>query len=738
MFLQTAVSAAAVAHPLSGTIAEWVWLLPVLPLAGFVINGLLSLNSAHFGPADPNVPDHHSSEGGAEALAIAHAEEAGEAGDKHHAVKRHRWAGVVSVVGPGVLILSFLLALGIWQAMAATHPEAPFIQRYFSWMPAGDLQIDAALQLDQLSMVMILVVTGVGALIHVFSVGYMRDDPGYPRYFSYLNLFVFFMLVLVLGANYPVLFVGWEGVGLCSYLLIGFWFNDKVNADAGKKAFILNRIGDFGFLVAMFMLFANIGVLDFIGVSAKAGDLVAGSPLITAICLFMFLGCTGKSAQIPLYVWLPDAMAGPTPVSALIHAATMVTAGVYLIARSSFLFSLSPVASLTVAVVGVITAIFAATIGLKQWDIKKVLAYSTISQLGYMFVGVGVGAYVSGMFHLVTHSFFKALLFLGSGSVIHAMHAAYHQTHSAEDAQDMRNMGGLRRYLPITFVLMWIATLAISGIPLLSGFFSKDEILASVFARAHGSTLASASWLGIPGGTLLYVIYGIGLAAAFLTAIYMTRLMLYTFHGPVRTGTQEEQHLHEPPWIMTSTLVILGILTVFGGWLNLPEVITDVVPLGPLELLTHWLDPVVGPATARITAGAAQVPATTEQALIGAAVVIAVAGIVFAIARLKPDRVPRKRDAVPEEGFERLVANKYYVDEALDQTIVIPTYAVSRNFLWRFVDNGLIDGLFVNGSAALARGFGWVGSRLQTGNVGIYAWVLVVGVLAMLGAFTLR
>ena len=738
MFLQTAVSAAAVAHPLSGTIAEWVWLLPVLPLAGFVINGLLSLNSAHFGPADPNLSDHQPSEGGVEALAVSHQEEAGGVGEDHHAVKRHRWAGVVSIVGPGVLIISFLLALGIWQAMAATHPEAPFIQRYFSWMPVGDLQIDAALQLDQLSMVMILVVTGVGALIHVFSVGYMRDDPGYPRYFSYLNLFVFFMLMLVLGANYPVLFVGWEGVGLCSYLLIGFWFNDKVNADAGKKAFILNRIGDFGFLVAMFMLFANIGVLDFVGVSAKALDLGAGSALVTAICLFMFLGCTGKSAQIPLYVWLPDAMAGPTAVSALIHAATMVTAGVYLIARSSFLFSLSPVASLTVAVVGAVTAIFAATIGLKQWDIKKVLAYSTISQLGYMFVGVGVGAYVSGMFHLVTHAFFKALLFLGSGSVIHAMHAAYHQTHSAEDAQDMRNMGGLKRYLPITFVLMWIATLAISGIPPLSGFFSKDEILGSVFARAHGSTLASASWLGIPGGTLLYVIYGIGLAAAFLTAIYMTRLMLYTFHGPVRTGTQEEQYLHEPTWIMTSTLVILGILTVFGGWLNLPEVITDVLPLGPRELLTHWLDPVVGTATARITAGAAQVPAATEQALIAGAVFIAVAGIVFALARLKPDRVPRQREAVPEEGFERVVANKYYVDEAIDRTIVIPTYAVSRNLLWRIVDNGLIDGLFVNGSAALARGIGWVGSRLQTGNVGIYAWVLVVGVLAMLGAFTLR
>src|SRR5207244_2322828 len=301
--------------------------------------------------------------------------------------------------------------------------------------------------------------------IHIFSVGYMREDPGYPRYFAYLNLFVFFMLLLVLGGNYPLLFVGWEGVGLCSYLLIGFWFSEKANADAGKKAFIVNRIGDFGFLVAMFLLFANLGTLDFVGVTAAAAGIPMGGTVVTAICLFLFLGCAGKSAQIPLYVWLPDAMAGPTPVSALIHAATMVTAGVYLIARSSVLFSLAPVASLTVAVVGAVTAIFAATIGLKQWDIKKVLAYSTISQLGYMFVGVGVGAYVSGMFHLVTHAFFKALLFLGSGSVIQAMHNAYHATHSTDDAQDMRNMGGLRRYLPVTFVLMWIATLAISRIP---------------------------------------------------------------------------------------------------------------------------------------------------------------------------------------------------------------------------------------------------------------------------------
>jgi NADH-quinone oxidoreductase subunit L len=739
MLLQSIADSASHAPPLAGTMAEWVWLLPVLPLAGFVINGLLSLSTSRLGPDDPDAGDPHShSVGAGEARAISHVEQGGAVGDDHSAVKRHRWAGVTSIVGPGVLIVSFLLALGILQAMLGVHADTPFIQRYFSWMPVGDLQIDAAIQLDQLSMVMVLVVTGVGALIHIFSVGYMRDDPGYPRYFAYLNLFVFFMLVLVLGANYPVLFVGWEGVGLCSYLLIGFWFNDKVNADAGKKAFIVNRIGDFGFLVAMFMLFANIGVLDFIGVNTKALELGAGSALVTAICLFMFLGCTGKSAQIPLYIWLPDAMAGPTPVSALIHAATMVTAGVYLIARSAALFSLAPVASLTVAVVGAVTAIFAATIGLKQWDIKKVLAYSTISQLGYMFVGVGVGAYVSGMFHLVTHSFFKALLFLGSGSVIHAMHRAYHTTHSHEDAQDMRNMGGMRRYLPVTFVLMWIATLAICGVPPLSGFFSKDEILGAVFARAQGSTLAGASWLGIPGSTLLYSIYAIGLITALLTAIYMTRMMLYTFHGPNRTGAEEERHLHEAPWVMTGPLVVLGILTVVGGWLNLPAVITDIVPLGPSGILDRWLEPVVGAATARVSAGASRVPATTEQVLMGVAVAIAAAGIVYAIVQLKPARLAPKRDAIPEEGFEGVVAHKYYVDEALDTAIVTPTYAISRNFLWRFVDNGVIDGLLVNGSAALARGFGWIGSRLQTGNVGIYAWVLVVGVVALLGAFTLR
>ncbi len=739
MLIQSAAAVGAQSNPLSGTIAAWMWLLPILPLAGFVINGLLSLNSFHWGPADPNAPDHHPhSESATEAPEISRREEAGAVGDDHHAVKRHRFAAVSSIVGPGVLVLAFLLAVGIWWAMLGVHPGSPYIQRYFSWMSVGDLRIDAAFQLDQLSMLMILVVTGVSALIHIFSVGYMQDDPGYPRYFAYLNLFVFFMLLLVMGANYPALFVGWEGVGLCSYLLIGFWFNDKVNADAGKKAFIVNRIGDFGFLVAMFMLFANLGALDFVGVNAGATQLGAGGALVNTICLFMFLGCVGKSAQIPLYIWLPDAMAGPTPVSALIHAATMVTAGVYLIARSAALFSLSPIASLTVAVVGVVTALFAATIGLKQWDIKKVLAYSTISQLGYMFVGVGVGAYVSGMFHLVTHAFFKALLFLGSGSVIHAMHRAYHATHNTEDAQDMRNMGGLRRYLPTTWILMWIATLAISGIPPFSGFFSNDEILGEVFSRAQGSTLATATWLGIPGGALLYAIYVIGVIAAFLTAIYMTRMMLYAFHGANRTGAEEERYLGEPSWSMTAPLVVLGILTVAGGWLNLPRAITSVVPLGPSETLAKWLDPVVGAATARLTAGAAEVQSANEQLLMGLAVVIAVAGILLAAVRLKPATLVPKHESPPEHGLEKVVANKYYVDEGIEKVVIEPTYEISRGFLWRFIDAGLIDGVLVNGSAALARGFGWLGSRLQSGNVGIYAWVLVVGVVALLGAFTLR
>src|SRR6266571_263500 len=495
---------------------QLLWLVPALPLAGFLANGVLAL-------------------------------------------RRPRAKHAVSIIGVGVLLAALALAIVIVLAFLREGTPGPLVFPYWEWMPVGDLHVTVALQLDQLSAVMLLVVTGVSSLIHVFSVGYMGEDPGYARYFAYLNLFVFFMLVLVLGASFPVMFVGWEGVGLCSYLLIGFWFNDAVNANAGRKAFIMNRIGDFGFMVAMFMIFWSTGSLDFDTVFAHAPTaLAAGGTTITAITLLLFLGCTGKSAQIPLYTWLPDAMAGPTPVSALIHAATMVTAGVYLVARCAVLFALSPVASAVVAGVGALTALFAATIGLKQWDIKKVLAYSTISQLGYMFLGVGSGAYAAGMFHLTTHAFFKALLFLGAGSVIHAMHRAYHATHSQEDAQDMRNMGGLARHLPWTSTLMWVATLAIAGIPPFAGFFSKDQILSAAFSR--GST--QPVWL---------VFWALGLVAALLTAFYMTRLMLYTFHGPNRTGENEQAHLHEAPWIMTGPLVLLGLLSAAGGLLNVPE-----------------------------------------------------------------------------------------------------------------------------------------------------------------------
>ena len=728
----------AASHPLAGTAAELVWLLLLLPLLGFVVNGLISLlTAARLGPADPSAgPDAGGNDAG-HAASRGHAthdtahDSADVAHDSGNPV-RHRHAALVSLIGPGAVVLSFAVAVAIFAAMRGADLQSPFVKTLFSWLPVGELHVDAALQLDQLSIIMVLVITGVGALIHVFSVGYMQDDPGYPRYFAYLNLFVFFMLLLVLGANYPVMFVGWEGVGLCSYLLIGFWFSDEANANAGKKAFIVNRIGDFGFLSAMFLLFANLGVLDFTGVASSAGQLTAGGPVVTAICLFFFLGCAGKSAQIPLYIWLPDAMAGPTPVSALIHAATMVTAGVYLVARTATLFSLAPAASLTVALVGAVTAIFAATIGLKQWDIKKVLAYSTVSQLGYMFIGVGSGAYVAGVFHLVTHAFFKALLFLGAGSVIYAMHAAYHRTHRHDDAQDMRNMGGLRKYMPVTWVLMWIATLAIAGIPPFAGFFSKDEILSTVFTRSQGSPLADATWLGVPGRTVLLLVYGLGLAAALLTAIYMTRMMLYTFHGPNRTGAAEQPHLREAPWLMTGPLVVLAGLAMFGGWLNLPELL----PLGPQGVLDRWLEPVVGAATTRLAGSEAHLATATEQLLIGVAVAIAVVGIAFAVLRLKPAVLVSPGQSPASTGVGKVLEHKYYVDEGYDIAIVQPTISGSRNVLWKGVDVGIIDGLFVNGGAFLARAMGWLGSQLQSGQVGTYAWILLIGVLALLGAFT--
>ncbi|HET7632050.1 MAG TPA: NADH-quinone oxidoreductase subunit L [Gemmatimonadaceae bacterium] len=727
MLLQS--TAMASPHPLAGTVAAWMWVVPLLPLLGFLINGTLSfVGAAKPGPADP----------GAAHDAPDHAETTGAGHHDDHPAGPPRFAGITTIVGPGVMVLAFLLAVSIFVAMRGVSDlTTPFVQTYFSWMPVGQLSVDAAFRLDQLSMVMMLIVTGVGMLIHIFSVGYMRGDESYSRFFAFLNLFVFFMLVLVMAANYTFMFIGWEGVGVCSYLLIGFWYSVKANSDAGLKAFIVNRIGDVGFLVAMFLMFANFGTLDITTLQAQSGSFALGSPVVTAIALFLLLGCAGKSAQIPLYVWLPDAMAGPTPVSALMHAATMVTAGVYLVVRSGFFFAAAPAAGLTVVAMGALTAFLAATVGLKQWDIKKVLAYSTVSQLGYMFIGVGAGAYVAGIFHLMTHAFFKALLFLGAGSVIHVMHEAYHHTHNANDAQDMRNMGGLRRHMKVTWIMMWIATLAISGIPPFSGFFSKDEILGAVFQRAEqGSTLAHASWLGIPGSGVLYIAYALGLAGAVITAIYMTRLMLYTFHGPNRTGEKEREHLHEAPWTMTGPIVVLGLMSLVGGWFNIPEIINHLIPLGPVARLEHWLDPVVASNTATVVGTAAHATSTTTEAvLILSAIALAIVGIVTAVVVLKPAALVPKAESPPDVGLEGVLAHKYYVDEAYDKVVVRPTLGISRNLLWRGVDKGLIDGLLVNGSAWTARVFGWMGSQVQTGRLGTYAWIFVIGFLIVVGAF---
>jgi NADH-quinone oxidoreductase subunit L len=667
------------------------WAIAALPLLGFLINGALAL-------AAPG---------------------------------RKR---VATIVGPGVVALAFVIALANFLGMRGAALHEPVIATFWQWITVGGLRIDAAFQLDALSILMALIVTGVGFLIHVFSVGYMHSDAGYVRYFAYLNLFVFFMLVLVLGASFPVMFVGWEGVGLCSYLLIGFWFQEREKADAGKKAFLVNRIGDFGFLVAMFMLYANVGSLDFVTIFEQAPATFAfGGATVTAITLFLFLGAAGKSAQIPLYIWLPDAMAGPTPVSALIHAATMVTAGVYLVARSGVLYALSPVACIVVAGIGALTALFAATIGLMQYDIKKVLAYSTVSQLGYMFVGVGTGAYAAGVFHLMTHAFFKALLFLGSGAVIHAMHEAFHHTHRQWDAQDMRNMGGLRRFMPITWVCMWIATLAIAGVWPFAGFFSKDEIIWQVAARATGPF---AGWFR--------VYWLMALAAALLTAFYMTRLMIMTFHGRNRSGEKEQHHLHEVAPVMWVPLAILALLSVVGGWLNVPQAIADAPVLGWIpssEWVHEWLHPVTEAAQATL---AANLPPPAEHAPFGGGEVLwAVLSFALAVSMiLIAARVVGRRETRPAvesaepTGFARVLYHKWYVDEIYDALIVRPVLAVSRA-LARFVDEGLVDGA-VNGLGYASRAFGWVGSRLQTGQLNSYAFALVAGVLLLIALVVLQ
>lgn len=561
----------------------------------------------------------------------------------------------------------------------------------YTWISGEAFTFNIGFHVDALTTVMLLVITGVGFLIHVYSIGYMHGDEGYSRYFAYLNLFVFAMLILVLGNNYLMMFVGWEGVGLCSYLLIGFWYEKQSATDAGKKAFIVNRIGDFGFLLGMFTLFAAFGTLDFgsIFTNAEAGTFqqVFGTSTLIVATLLLFVGAIGKSAQIPLYVWLPDAMEGPTPVSALIHAATMVTAGVYMIARSAVLYNIAETGTV-VAWIGVLTAFFAAIIALKQNDIKRILAYSTVSQLGYMFVGVGVGAYASGIFHLVTHAFFKGLMFLTAGSVMHAM----------ANELDIRKMGGLRKKLPITHATFLIGALAIAGAPFLSGFWSKDEILHSAWGSSK-------------------VIYIIGLITAFLTAFYMFRLIFVTFYGKSRVEPEVASHLHESPAVMWIPLAILAIPSAIIGLL--------LGVGGHNSWFHHFTEKVVGFKDAHGETLGDPLPF-----MVMSSVVIGILGIAFAWIRYK-DRVP---SAEPTNTLQKIVANKFYVDEAYNTFIVQPIKNASHFLLWKLFDTGIIDGI-VNGVAAIVRWGGGTLRRLQTGLVQAYIVSMVVGIVLFLAYY---
>jgi len=622
---------------------------------------------------------------------------------------------LIGTIGSGAVGLSFLLSSWIFFTMLSVDESGrKHVIDLFTWIGSftgtgSALSVSVGYQIDQLSILMALIVTGVGFLIHVYSIGYMHGDRGFWRFFTYLNLFIVAMLNLILADNFLLMFLGWEGVGLCSYLLIGFWYEKKfetggykpgtgTTGDAAKKAFIVNRIGDFGFLLAMFLIVRRFGSLGFDSVFGAASVLTPGDPTMMWITLLLFLGATGKSAQIPLYVWLPDAMAGPTPVSALIHAATMVTAGVYMVARCSVLFALAPTTLTIVAVVGALTAFFAATIGVVQNDIKKVLAYSTVSQLGYMFMAMGVTAFGAGIFHLMTHAFFKALLFLGSGAVIHAMH----------DEQDIQKMGGLKRYMPVTYWTFLAAAIAISGIPPFSGFFSKDEILWKAFSSSHGSV---AVWL-------------LGLMGAAITAFYMFRLVFLTFHGQERFDHQHV-HPHEAPKTMTVPLMILGVLSVIGGFIGWPE------SLGGGNAFEHWLDPIFAPANEKLHLGLHAGSSSVEYVLMALSVAVAGAGIWAAW------KIYLKRADIADafqKRFARLYTllwNKYYVDELYDAAVVRPTVKGSETLLWKGTDVAIIDGI-VNGTATLIGiAAGWV-RRLQTGITQSYATVFVGGLLLIL------
>src|ERR1700686_5071053 len=635
----------------------YLWVVPLLPLAGAAINGFFGRRSS-----------------------------------------KKAISAVALVFCGAAFVMALFLAAGFSSA------SAPYYCDLAHWIRSGDFQVDFSFYLDQLSLVMLLVVTGVGFLIHIYSVGYMWDDDGYCRFMAYLNLFMFFMLTLVVAKNYLVMFIGWEGVGLASYLLIGFWFTKDSAAAAGKKAFIVNRIGDFGFLIALFLMIKHFGSLDFTHVFAAVRSLpteTAGAGLLTAIGLLLMVGAAGKSAQIPLYVWLPDAMEGPTPVSALIHAATMVTAGVYMVARSSVIFERAPMAMMVVAIIGTLTALFAATIGIAQTDIKKVLAYSTVSQLGYMFMACGVGAFSAGIFHLMTHAFFKGLLFLAAGSVIHAVGGE----------QDMRKMGGLRSYIPWTFLTMGIATLAIAGIPPFAGFWSKDEILWQAYSSEHGS----------------WVFWLIGVITAFLTSFYMFRLLFMTFFGDYR-GSQVDAHgqahathghehghgePHESPMVMLVPLMILAVLSTVGG----------LVGIG--NRFENFLAPVFGSGQVAEAAGEAA-SHVTELLLMGVSVTVAILGFLLAyVLYISKPYLPQKiADAL--NGFYTAVLNKYYVDEIYAKLFVKPLVDGSTSILWQGVDRKVIDDT-VNNAADTARHVSDEVRHMQSGNLRSYAGWIAAG-----------
>ena len=618
---------------------------------------------------------------------------------------RHWPKNLVNLSSVGFPVLAFLSYCELLREFFSLPASSiPWIQSYFTWMTAGPFRVDFALQVDQLTIVMLGVVTFVGMLIHIYSVGYMAHEEGYYRFFAEMNLFMFFMLTLVMAANLVLMFVGWEGVGLCSYLLISFFFTKKSAADAGKKAFITTRIGDFGFTIGILLAFFQFKSIDyktmFAAVSGMPPEGMQHWGVLTTICLLLLAGAVGKSAQLPLYVWLPDAMEGPTPVSALIHAATMVTAGVYMVARMNPLFSRAPVAMLTVAIIGAVTALYAATIGLAQSDIKKVLAYSTISQLGYMFLACGVGAYAAGIFHLMTHAFFKALLFLCAGSVIHAMGGE----------QDMFRMGGLRKKIPWTYATMLTATLAISGAPLFAGFFSKDEILFDAYAGPDANV----------------VLYGLGIFAALLTACYMFRLIFLTFHGKPRFD-EHHAHVHESPKVMLTPLVILAILSVIGGWFALPTY------WGGKDYFKGFLDPVFGASNQlalQMHPGYTEPPHSLELEMTTIAVTIALIGFLIALYLyiIKPAAAKKLADGT--RPIYKLLWNKYYVDELYGAVFIKPLIWISRNVLWKAIDVGLIDGT-VNGLAFLSRGVGGGVRRIQSGNARSYATWVVVGAVAV-------